>query len=300
MPVSLKAGSTQFTIPEEEYMYSGHSGCPGCGVAIALRYTLKALGSKIVMVVCASCTGTISGLMPTSCFKIPVVHCAFMAAAATTAGIKQGLKIQGDDETPVVAWAGDGGTFDIGLQGLSAVAERNEDILFICADNEAYMNTGIQRSSATPSGAWTTTSPLGAIKNRPKKNIMEIMIAHEIPYAATATIGYPNDLVRKAAKAKDIRGTKFLHLLTPCPTGWRYPTELTMEVSRIAVESKLFPLYEVENGNYKITQLPRKDIPVSDYLKSQGRFSSLNEAEIVNIQGHVDVNWEKLLAKAKI
>lgn len=300
MNVLSDAGIENFVIPEEEYLYSGHAACPGCGAALALRYVLKALGPKTLLVIGAGCPGSIAGVMPTSSFKVPVVQCAFMATAGTAAGLKAGFKAQGDDETTVLAWAGDGGTFDIGIQGLSGAAERDDDILFICNDNEAYMNTGIQRSSATPWGAWTTTSPRGMLKNTPKKNIMDIMVAHEIRYAATINIAFCQDLMKKVRKAQSIRGTKFIHLLTPCPTGWGYPTELAIEVSRRAVESKVFPLYEVENSEYVITMMPKKEIPVSSYLKLQGRFSNLKESDIEFIQTNTDRAWDRLLAKSKV
>jgi pyruvate/2-oxoacid:ferredoxin oxidoreductase beta subunit len=193
-----------------------------------------------------------------------------------------------------VAFAGDGGTFDIGLQSLSGVAKNNDDILYVCLDNEAYMNTGIQVSSATPFHAWTGTTPRG--NPRRKKNIMQIMAAHYNPYSATAAIGFPQDLLRKIAKAKTIRGTKFIHMLVPCPTGWRTPSDIAPELSILAVETNVFPLYEIENGKkYTINHQPRR-LPVREYLAKQGRFRHLEEEQIREIQAEVDDEWERLAA----
>jgi pyruvate/2-oxoacid:ferredoxin oxidoreductase beta subunit len=209
------------------------------------------------------------------------------------------LEIQGNNHTTVLAWAGDGGTFDIGLQALSGAVERNEDILFICYDNEAYMNTGIQRSSATPSGGWTTTTPDSARKSQRKKNIVEIMAAHRIPYAATACIGAPADLAEKVEKAKTIKGSRFIHLFASCPTGWRHATELTLEVARQAVKSRVFPLYEVFDGDtWKLSPMPDKEA-VDAYLKHQGRFKKLSGSEHQHFQTQVDDDWERLLHKCR-
>jgi pyruvate/2-oxoacid:ferredoxin oxidoreductase beta subunit len=199
----------------------------------------------------------------------------------------------------VAVWAGDGGTFDIGLQSLSGAAERNEDFIYICNDNEGYMNTGTQRSSATPLFAWTTTTPVMQPKENPKKDIMAIMADHQIPYAATATIAYPEDLIRKMEKAKKTRGTRFIHLLSPCPPGWRIPSELSVKISRLAVRSRVFPLYEIENGNTYTLQEESHVVPVKDYLKLQGRFSHLTEKNVEETQKRVDDTWERLLRKAR-
>jgi len=287
----------EFTIPRDEYVYSGHMGCPGCGATLTMRYALKAMGPRTVVVVCASCWTNLAGFFPFSSLSVPAVHCAFSAAAATASGLKAALDMRGADDIDVLAWAGDGGTLDIGLQGLSAAAERNEDIVYICYDNEAYMNTGIQRSSATPLGAWTTTTPLG--QDRPKKNIMNIMVAHEVPYAATVSIGFPVDLMRKVAKAKGIRGTRFIHAISPCPTGWRAAPHLTVKLARLAVESKVFPLYEVEQGEYTITHMPRAH-DVKEYLELQGRFKHLTDDDVQGIQSDLERAWQCLVAKSKI
>jgi pyruvate/2-oxoacid:ferredoxin oxidoreductase beta subunit len=222
---------------------------------------------------------------------------AFETTAATAAGVKAGLEIQNNDETNVLAWAGDGGTFDIGFQALSGAAERNDDIIYVCYDNEAYMNTGIQRSSATPFGSWTTTTPASVLKPQPKKNIVEIMAAHRIPYAATATMAYPEDFMSKLKKAKKVRGTRFLHLFASCPTGWRHDPQLSIEVARMAVSSRVFPLYEVFGGErWILSSMPTKT-EVDDYLNIQGRFISLSREGRKMFQQHVEYEWTRLEKK---
>jgi pyruvate/2-oxoacid:ferredoxin oxidoreductase beta subunit len=286
-------------IPSSENLGHGHLACAGCGAAVSMRLTLKALGEKTVMVFPASCWSIIPGSWPYSSFRIPVVHAGFATGGATASGVRAALDIRGDHEAVVAVWAGDGGTFDIGLQALSGAAERNEDFIYICNDNEGYMNTGTQRSSATPMFAWTTTTPVMKPKENPKKDIMAIMADHRIPYAATATIAYPEDLLRKMEKAKRIRGTRFIHLLSPCSPGWRIPSELTIKISRLAVRSRIFPLYEIENGrSYTIQEEPHT-VPVKEYLKLQGRFSHLTDQEIEKIQEMADEEWEHLLRKAR-
>ena len=199
----------EIELTEREFMYPGHVGCPGCGAAIAMRFVLKALGEKMIMVMPACCWSVIAGPYPTSTLKIPVIHSAFETGGATASGVRAALDMKGDTETTVVTWAGDGGTFDIGFQALSGAVERNEDFIYVCYDNEAYMNTGIQRSSSTPYGAWTTTTPGKDWKKMRKKNIVEALVAHRIPYAATASISYPEDLIRKVRKAKPSRAPGF-------------------------------------------------------------------------------------------
>jgi len=286
-------------IPLDERLGHGHLACAGCGAAVSMRLTLKALGEKTVMVFPASCWSIIPGFWPYSSFRIPVVHAGFVTGGATASGVRAALDIRGDHEAVVAVWAGDGGTFDIGLQALSGAAERNEDFIYICNDNEGYMNTGTQRSSATPMLAWTTTTPATKPKENPKKDIMAIMADHQIPYAATATIAYPEDLLRKMERAKRTRGTRFIHLLSPCSPGWRIPSELTIKISRLAVRSRVFPLYEIEDGRSYTLQEESHVVPVKEYLKLQGRFSHLTEQEIERIQGRVDNEWEHLLRKAR-
>ncbi len=283
---------------DRELMCSGHVGCPGCGATIAMRFMLKALGEKTVMVLPACCWSVIAGPYPQSSLKIPVIHTAFETGGATASGVRAALDMRGDQETTVVTWAGDGGTFDIGFQALSGAVERNENFIYICYDNEAYMNTGIQRSSSTPYGAWTTTTSGSDWKKLRKKNIVEALVAHRIPYAATANIAYPEDLVRKVKKAKEIKGSRFLHIYASCPTGWRIPSEMSIKIARMAVQTNIFPLYEVENGvNYTINVKPREYL-VREYFKLQGRFRHLSEADLDQIQAMVNEDWELLLRKA--
>ena len=281
-------------IPREELLDSGHLACPGCGGALAMRLVLKELGPKTVIALPACCWTIVAGPYPQSALGVPVYHTAFETAASTAAGIRAALDMQGDTETTVLAWAGDGGTFDIGLQALSGAAERNENILYVCYDNEAYMNTGIQRSSATPWGAWTTTTPKGTPKSHPKKDILSIMAAHRIPYAATSTIAHPLDLLAKVRRAKETHGTRFLHILAPCPPGWKTPDEQTIDLARQAVNTRVFPLLEIEDGTrWRFTFDPPQE-PVAEYVRRQGRFRHLTEEQIGHIQGEVDERWKML------
>ncbi len=288
------------TLPEEELMSCGHLACQGCGATLAMRYVLKALGQKTILCIPACCWAVIDGAFPHTSLDVPIYHCAFETAASTACGVKAGLERVGDSETTVVAWAGDGGTFDIGLQALSGVAERNDDIIYVCYDNEAYMNTGIQRSSATPYGAWTTTTPVKHFKDQPKKDIVAIMAAHRIPYIATACVAYPEDLIKKTKKAKDIKGTRFIHIFAPCPTGWKSRPDDTIKLARMAVQNGLFPLIEIENGEKITLNLKLKDKkPVNDYLRLQGRFRHLTEEQVVAMQAEVDARWERLLGGSR-
>jgi 2-oxoisovalerate ferredoxin oxidoreductase beta subunit len=283
------------TIPEDEIMSPGHLACQGCGASLALRYALKALGRKTIISIPACCWAVIDGPFPYSAAGVPVYHCAFETAASTASGISHALSRLGKGDVTSLAWAGDGGTFDIGLQALSGAAERGDDIIYIVYDNEAYMNTGIQRSSATPHGAWTTTTPVKHYKKGPKKNIMEIMTAHSIPYAATANIAYPEDFIKKVVKAKGFKGTRFIHLYAPCPTGWKHAPDITIQVARLATETNVFPLYEVVDGVYEINRKIAHPKPVSEYLKIQGRFRHLTGEEVQTIQKEVDKSWERLV-----
>ncbi len=285
-------------LPERQpnLLRPGHAACAGCGLATGMKLVLQAMGPRTIAVIVPSCEGAIGGVYPNTSYGVPTLHSAFEIAAPTAAGIANALKIQGKDDIQVVAFAGDGGTFDIGLQALSGTTKNNEDIIYVCLDNEAYMNTGIQVSSATPSYARTGTTPEG--NPRRKKNIMEIMAAHYNPYSATATIGFPRDLQEKITKAKGIRGTKFIHMLVPCPTGWKTPSDLSPELSILAVETNVFPLYEVEDGKrYTINREPRC-LPVREYLLRQGRFRHLKEEQIKQIQRDADDEWDTLKSKA--
>lgn len=283
---------------DREYMHSGHVGCPGCGAAVAMRFVLKALGEKTIMVMPACCWSIIAGPYPQSALKIPMLHAAFETGGAVASGVRAALDVKGDAETTVVAWAGDGGTFDIGFQALSGAVERNENFLYVCYDNEAYMNTGVQRSSSTPYGAWTTTTPGRQWKRLRKKNIVEALVAHRIHYAATASIAYPEDLMGKAARAKAMTGSRFLHIFATCPTGWRLPSEMSVKIARMAVQTNIFPLYEVEDGiRYTINYMP-KGYLVNEYFRLQGRFKHLTDEDLAEIQEMVDEDWNLLLRKA--
>jgi pyruvate/2-oxoacid:ferredoxin oxidoreductase beta subunit len=289
----------EHTRQNRELFTPGHYGCPGCGATLAMRQTLSTLGEDTIVVMPAGCWSTLIGIYPYTCLTVPVISVAFGSTAAVAAGIKSGLSIQGNDHTTVLAWAGDGGTFDIGLQALSGAVERNDDILFICYDNEAYMNTGIQRSSATPAGTWTTTTPDSARKGQRKKNIVEIMAAHRIPYAATACIGASGDLKDKLEKAKAIKGSRFIHLFASCPTGWRHAPEVSLEVARQAIKSRVFPLYEVFDGDdWKLSPMPDKEV-VDAYLKPQGRFKKMSADDHKQFQKQVDDDWQRLLNKCR-
>jgi pyruvate/2-oxoacid:ferredoxin oxidoreductase beta subunit len=290
----------KLSIPEEEIMGHGHLACQGCGAALAMRYVLKVLGRNTALSVPACCWSVIDGPFPHSTVNIPLFHTAFETAASTASGVKAAFEILGKDVN-VVAWAGDGGTYDIGIQALSGAAERNEDIIYVCYDNEAYMNTGVQRSGSTPYLAWTTTTPVKHPKERPKKDLVSIMAAHRIPYIATASVAFPEDLIAKFQKAKDIKGTKFILIFSPCPPGWRSNPENTIKLARLAVETKIFPLIEVENGRiWKLTKNVRKPKPVGEYLKLQGRFRHLSEDDVSKIQENVDKDWEILMNKINV
>jgi pyruvate ferredoxin oxidoreductase beta subunit/2-oxoisovalerate ferredoxin oxidoreductase beta subunit len=281
-------------VPQRELMEPGHLACPGCGASLAMRLVLKALGPKTIVTLPACCWSIIAGPWPQSSLKVPLFHTAFETGASAASGIKAALLARGDTETTVIAWAGDGGTFDIGFQALSGAAERNEDFLYVCYDNEAYMNTGIQRSSATPFGAWTTTTPAGHPESRPKKDMLAILAAHRIPYAATATVAYPDDLVAKVKKAHAVKGTRFLHVLAPCPPGWKTNDEETIALGRMAVQSRVFPMMEVEDGErWRFTMDHRGD-PVKPYLQKQGRFRHLKDEDFAAIQAQVDARWASL------
>ncbi len=287
-------------LPAQERMYSGHLACPGCGAAIAMRFLLKGLGEKAVVAIPACCWSIIAGPFPYSALKVPILHTAFETGGAVASGIRAALDAKGDTETQVVTWAGDGGTFDIGLQALSGAAERNEDLLYVCYDNEAYMNTGVQGSGATPPGAWTTTTPTGSPKRTRKKDIMQIMAAHRIPYAATASIAYPEDLVRKVQKAVSIRGTKFLHIYATCPTGWKVASEVSVRLARLAVQTRIFPLFEVEDGERYTINVEPVGYLVDEYYQAQGRFKHLGREDLDRVQEQVDHDWERLKALARL
>jgi pyruvate ferredoxin oxidoreductase beta subunit len=284
-------------LPKEEHLLKGHAACAGCGPAISLRLLFKALGNRVILAVPACCTTVIQGQYPFTSFAVPLQNILFESTAAAASGIVAALRQRKIEDVTVVGWAGDGGTVDIGIQALSGAAERGTNFIYICYDNEAYGNTGMQRSGATPYGAWTTTTPSG--KKERKKDMPLIMAAHRIPYVATACTSYPLDFVNKLRKAKEIKGTKYVHLLAPCPTGWRYDTSKTVEMGRLAVQSGLWVLYEIENGRFRLNSPSDRLIdktkrkPVKDYFAMQGRFRGLTEEDTERIQKWMDEDWEQ-------
>ena len=286
------------SMSDRDYFKPGHLGCPGCGAAIAIKFALKALGEKTIMVIPASCASIIVGPYPQSAVTIPILHTAFATAGAAASGVRAALDIKGDTETTVLSWAGDGGTFDIGFQSLSGAVERNEDCIFVCYDNEAYMNTGVQRSSSTPYGVRTTTTPGDDWKKTRKKNIMETMAAHRIPYAASASIAFAEDMIAKFKKARGKKGgARFIHVFASCATGWGAPSDMSVKIARLAVQTNIFPLYEIENGT-RYTLNYKGDRRVEDYLQTQRRFKHLDKQNVSRIQSMVDEDWNNLLRKA--
>jgi len=280
----------------DEYLFSGHGACPGCAMPLIGRQAFSVLGQDTIVIITASCFGTIiSTFYPIAPIRLAAYSTPFASAGAAASGVRAALDIAGKKATAILAIAGDGGTFDIGLQALSAAAERNDDFIYLCYDNEAYMNTGIQRSSATPWGSWTTTTPSTNLKDQPKKDIVQIMVAHRVPYVATVSLAYPEDFARKIKKAKETPGFKFIYALSPCPVGWRFSSELTVRLSRLAVQTRIFPLYEVENGErYILNEMPER-VRVDEYLKHQGRYSYLREGDRERIQESVDRDWKRLM-----
>jgi pyruvate ferredoxin oxidoreductase beta subunit len=294
-------------VPRDEPFAPGHRACIGCGEALAVRLACKALGRNVVIANATGCMEIVSSPLPTTSWRVPWIHTLFENTAAVASGIESGLKILmkkgriAQQDITVVAMAGDGGTSDIGLQALSGAMERGHNFVYICFDNEAYMNTGIQRSSATPYGASTTTSPAGKVSIGQfswKKNLPAIAVAHNIPYVATASPSYPMDLIEKVQKAAATPGPAYVHILSVCPTGWRCPTDLSVRIGRLAVETGIFPLYEVENGKYKLNFDFPELKPITDYMKLQGRFRHLSEDIIAKIQKRVTAEYNALKEKA--
>ncbi len=277
---------------------SGHRACSGCGEAMAARMVADLVGPDAIYVNATGCLQVFSSHNQQSAWQAPWIHSVFANAAAVASGIEAALRIKGKD-TPVVVQAGDGGTFDIGLQCLSGMIERGHDILFVCYDNEAYMNTGVQRSGSTPHGVRTTTSPPGRLsqgKHEVKKDVISIIAAHNMPYAATATIAYFPDLKAKVEKAMSIKGPRFLQVLSPCPLGWVHDSALSVTVSRLAVETGLFPLVELEHGELTGVMRLAEQKPVEEYLRPQGRFKHLFKGKA----GTVELHHLQALADARI
>lgn len=285
------------TLNEEEFFY-GHKACAGCGGSLAVRIALKVLGEKAVAVLPAGCMSAVGFNFPQLCFSNNAMISTFAGTASIMTGVLAGLRAKGITDAPVVGFAGDGGTADIGLQALSGAIDRNDNVIYICYDNEAYMNTGIQKSSLTPFGARTTTTPAG--KNvrgnlKQKKNLFEIVAAHDIPYAATASVGYIQDFINKVEKASKIQGTKFIHVIAPCPTGWGVKTDETIDVAKEIVDTGLLYLAEYENGKFHITHIPKEFSDVTSYIRRQARFKHLTDEDIAVIVEGRDKKWEKIL-----
>ncbi len=296
------------TLTQKEYFAPGHRSCQGCAEALAVRLVCKSLGRNVIIAAATGCMEIVSSPLPFTSWRVPWFHCAFENTAAVASGIEAGLKVlMRKGRIPrkkivTLAMAGDGGTADIGLQALSGALERGHDFIYVCTDNEAYMNTGIQRSSSTPFGASTTTSPAGKLKPGQitwKKNMPEIAAAHKIPYVATACPSYPIDLVQKVRKAANIEGPAYIHILSVCPTGWRSAPELSIKLGRLAVETGIFPLYEVEHGKYHLSIDFPELKPVKEYIKLQGRFRHLTDEMIEEIEKRVHEEYEILREKSK-
>ncbi len=301
--MSMKGFEKYAEHPEIEFTTSGHRACQGCAEILSLRLALKVFGKDTVLAMATGCMEIISTPLPLTSWCLPWIHVAFENAAAVASGIESGLKILmnkgriAQKDIHVVAIAGDGGTSDIGIQALSGALERGHKFTYLCVDNEAYMNTGTQRSSSTPYGAMTTTSPPGKNsigQSTQKKNMPKIVTAHNIPYVATACPSYPFDFLAKIKKARTVNGPSYVHILSVCPSGWRIPSDQAIHYGRLAVQTGLFPLYEVENGKYKITHKVETLKPVSDYIKGQGRFRHLTDDIIAQIQARVNTDWEDL------
>ena len=284
------------TLSEEEFFY-GHKACAGCGGSLAVRIALKVLGEKAVSVLPAGCMSAVGFNYPQLCFSNNSIISTFAGTASMMTGVLAGLRARGMTDAQVVGFAGDGGTADIGLQALSGAIDRNDNILYICYDNEAYMNTGIQKSSLTPFGARTTTTPAG--KNvrgnlKQKKNLFEIIAAHDIPYAATASVGYLQDYINKVEKASKIEGTKFIHVIAPCPTGWGIKVSQTINFAKSIVDTGLLYLAEYQDGAFKLTHRPRTFSDIEPYIRGQGRFKHLTDDDIrIIIEGR-DKKWEQI------
>ncbi|MBU0535555.1 MAG: pyruvate synthase subunit beta [Nanoarchaeota archaeon] len=285
-------------IPTEEFFAPGHRACAGCAQSLAVRLVLKASGKNTIVANATGCLEVFSTPYPETSWRVPWVHAAFETAASVASGVDRALrKLNKRQSINLLAFAGDGGTFDIGFQALSGAAERRHKFTYVCFDNGAYMNTGIQRSGATPRYAATTTTPAGKKvhgKTEFKKNLPLIMAAHGC-YVATASVAFPHDLIKKVQKALNFDGVSYVQVYSPCPTGWGTPSNISIEIAKLAFKAKVTPLFEIEDGVVKITNRPSAELPVQEYLLKQKRFKHLNESEIAEIQSHVDSEWEKLL-----
>jgi len=290
-------------LPEIEYLLPGNRTCPGCALSLAYRHILKALEGQVIVTVPASCLTVLHGMYPVTSVNVPCVNTPFASTAASATGLVAGLKALGRKGLTVLAIAGDGGTHDIGIQALSGAAERGEDFIYICYDNEGYMNTGNQRSGSTPLGAISGTTPILG-KQQNQKDMTAIMEAHGIPYVATANASYPLDLYQKVSKAKAIEGTRFIHVFTPCPPGWRFPFSDTIKIGELAVQTGWVVLYEVEGGVLRLTSasesIARKGNlrPVREFLMEQGRFNSITQEQTNELQERVNAKWKRCVERA--
>ena len=297
----MKVNAVNLT--ETEYSLPGNRTCPGCAMALAYRHILKALDGQVIVTVPASCLTVLHGMYPITSVNVPCVNTPFASTGASATGLVAGLRATGKKGITVLAMAGDGGTHDIGIQSLSGAAERQEDFIYICYDNEGYMNTGNQRSGSTPLGAITGTTPVLGKRQSPK-DITAIMEAHCLPYIATANASYPLDLYQKVKKAKGIKGTRFIHVFAPCAPGWQFPYSDTIKIGQLSVETGLVVLYEIEDGIFRLTSasesLARKDNlkPVREYLAEQGRFKDITEEQIAQLQDWINARWQCYLDRA--
>ncbi|MBY9020096.1 MAG: 3-methyl-2-oxobutanoate dehydrogenase subunit beta [Candidatus Lokiarchaeota archaeon] len=286
-------------IPEEEFIYPGTRACAGCSMALIYRIALKALGPNTIITVPASCLTVLHGMQGFCTTKVSVLHTPFATTGASASGIVASLEDKGlADDINVVAFAGDGGTVDIGIQSLSGAVERGTNFIYACYDNEAYMNTGVQRSGSTPPGAYTTTTPDGKVGY--KKNMPKILEAHGIPYVATAISSYPLDLYEKFKNAMKIQGPKYIHILAPCPPGWGYDPKDSIEIGRLAVQTGFWPLYEVIEGKFVLSKDSTKYLdskkrkPIKDYLNIQKRFNSISNEDIERYRSYIEDQWKQI------
>jgi len=293
----MQSKTNILSLPEEELVHPGNRACAGCALGIAYRIGLKALGKNTIIVVPPSCLTVLQGLYPIAATKLPSLNVTFASTAAAATGLCGALKALGKKDINVVGWAGDGGTGDIGLQSLSGACERGDNFLYICYDNEGYMNTGAQRSGTTPFGALTSNTPIKG-KLQQKKDVPTIMAAHGIEYVATASAAYPLDLFDKIKKALTYKGVKYLHIHTPCPPGWGFQPRYAVRMGKLAVETGLFELYEVDRCHMRLTGASakllekRKLLAATDYFRGQSRFKTLSDAQIEEIQEDINTRWK--------